>query len=244
MTCALPPQLEDRELLAYLDGEAGHQVIAHLERCPHCRERADRLARLQSRITSELYRIACPSPLELGEYHLGVLSRDQAAGVARHLAGCPHCSREVAQLEGYLGELAPDLAFSPLERIKVLVAELLRGAEGIGWSGGPALAPALVGVRGEEAGPWVYQAGEVQIAIEIQDDAAQPGRKMLLGLLTGMEPRGLVGHLWLAEQRVAEVPVDELGNLIVGNLVPGRYELILSGPEVEIHIRELEVGTG
>lgn len=248
MACASPPEPGDRELLMYIDGEAGQQVVAHLERCPHCREKARRLARLQGRLTARLYRLTCPSPMELGEYHLGVLPRDRAAAVARHLAECPHCSREVARLKGYLVELAPDLEPSPLEwvkeRVRVLVARLIGG----GPEGGllrrmkqAAMAPAYAGIRGGEEGPYLYEADDVQIAIEIQDDAERQDRKALLGLVTEIDTRELKAHLWQAEQLVTTVSVDDLGNFVVSNLVSGSYELILSGPEVEIHIQALEI---
>lgn len=241
MTCALPPELNDRELLVYLDNDAGQDVVAHVEQCPHCRERARRLARLQGRLTAELYRVSCPSPLELGEYHLGVLAADRKVALARHLAECPHCSREVVELKGYLGELSVDLEFSPLERIRVWVAEIAGGGEGAGRPGVSSLAPAFSGIRGEEEGPRVYLAGEVQIVIEIQDDATQRDRKILLGLVTGMDARDLVAHLWRGGERVTEAAVDEMGNLVIGNLAPGSYELILHGPGVEIQIPDLEV---
>jgi hypothetical protein len=242
MACVLPQELADRELLAYLDGEAGHQVVAHLEQCPHCRERAEQLAQLQGRMTAELYRIMCPSTMELGEYHLGLLPGDQSATVTRHLTECPHCSGEVAQLKGYMGELAGDLEFNLQEQIRVLVAQLVGSGEGRDRPGAPTLAPAFAGVRGGEEGPRLYQAGDAQIVIEVQDDASQPGRKALLGLIMGIETRELVGHLWLGDRPVAQAPVDELGNLAITNLAPDRYKLILKGPDLEIQIQDLDVG--
>jgi hypothetical protein len=247
MTCVSPPELNDRELLTYIDGEADHRVVAHLERCPYCRQKAHHLARLQDRLTARLYRFTCPSPVELGEYHVGLLPRDQAAAVARHLTECPHCTREVTQLRGYLAELATAMEPSPLERIKerarVLVARLVNGGWEAGLLGQPALAPAYAGVRGEEREPYLYQADEVQIAIEVQGDAERLDRKVILGLVIGTEPSGVEAHLWQADQHVAVVPVDELGNFVIPDLAPGSYELILSGPEIEIHIQDLQVGT-
>ena len=247
MPCVSPPELTDRELLTYIDGEADQQVVVHLERCPHCREKAYRLARFQHRLTAQLYRLTCPSSMELGEYDLGLLPRDQAAVVARHVADCPHCTREVAQLRDYLAEMAPALELGPLERVreqvKVLVARLVSGGPGGRPLKRPALAPAYAGVRGEEEGPYVCQAGDVQIAIEVQDDAERPGRKVILGLVIGTEAGVVKAHLWQAGQRVAAVPADELGNFCIPNLAPGTYELILSGPGVEIHVPELQVGT-
>jgi anti-sigma factor RsiW len=242
MTCISPPELDDGMLLLYLDGEADQMVAAHLEQCPHCRERAERLGRLQERMRAEMYRIDCPTSLELGEYHLGVLADAQARVVARHLKDCPFCSREVSQLKTYLGDLSGDLEFSLAEQVRVLVAKLVRAGGPAAPLGTPALAPAFAGLRGDEAGPRLYQAGEVQVDIEIQDDAARGDRKTLLGLVTGIDATGLVAHLWLADRHVEEAAVDELGNFFIPGLVPGSYELILSGPEVEVHIRDLDVG--
>jgi hypothetical protein len=146
-----------------------------------------------------------------------------------------------------MAELAPTLELSPLERVKeqvrVLVARLVSGGPGGGPLKLPALAPAYAGVRGEGEGPTVYQADDIQVAIEVQEDAERPGRKVILGLIIGTQAGGVKVHLWQADERVAEVPADELGNFIIPDLAPGSYELILSGPEVEIHIQELHVGT-
>lgn len=247
MACVSPPELKDWELLTYIDGEADQRVVAHVKRCAYCREKAHRLARLQDRLIAELYRLTCPSPEELGEYHLGILPRDQVAAVARHLAECPHCTREVAQLKDYLTEMAPTLELGPLEwvkeQVKVLVARLVSGGPGGRPLKRPALAPAYAGVRGEGEEPYLYQAGDVQIAIEVQDDTERPGRKVILGLIIGTEAGVVKAHLWQADQRVAAVPADELGNFVIPNLASGTYELILSGPEVEIHVPELQVGT-
>lgn len=240
MPCVSPPEPDDGELLAYVDGVASPDLVAHVDRCPHCRQRAARLARLQNRLTAGLYRMACPTTEELGEYHLGALSPDRAAAVARHLTECPHCPREVAQLKEYLAELASEVEFSPLERVRVLVAQLVFGEEGAAGVGRPA--PAYAGVRGEEEGPLLYRAADAQIALEVQDDAARRDRKLLLGLVTGLETRELEAHLWRGDERIITVPVDELGNFVIAGLVPGRYELILSGPAVEIHIQDLDVG--
>ena len=179
MTCVSPPELADRDLLAYIDGEAEDRVLAHLEGCPHCRERARRLARLQDRLTARLYRFDCPSPGELGEYHLGTLSGDQAAALAQHLDGCPRCAGEVAQLGGFLDDMAPDLELGSLERarerVRVLIAHLVSGGLGSSFLAQPALAPAYAGLRGEEGEPFIYEADQVQVVIEVHDDRITTG---------------------------------------------------------------------
>ncbi len=245
MACVSPPELDDRTLLVYIDDQASADIATHIERCSHCRERAHRLARLQGRITVQLYRIDCPSPFELGEYHLGLLPAAQMEAIGHHLDKCLHCRREVTQLEGYLADLEPTLEPGPLEqtveRIRVLVARLVSGRP----LGQAALSPAFASVRGGEQEPLIYEAGEVQVMIEIQEDADRPDHRMILGLVIGLDtPQELEAHLWAAGQRLATVPVDELGNFVLSNVICGSYELILSRPETDIHIQDLEIGTG
>ena len=248
MTCISSPALSDAQLLAYVDGEADPPVAAHIEHCPYCREQAGHLAHVQHRLTAQLFRITCPAPEELGEYHFGLLPQKQAADVGRHLAICPRCAQEIAQLEVYLSELAPALEFSRLERIeervRVLVARLVR--PGAGAQGGQSLlAPVPAGIRGEEAGPYIYQADGVQVALDVQTDTEQPERKEILGLITGLDdPQQLEVSVWQAGELHATAPVDELGNFVVAGLAPATYELIVSGPEVEIHIQEVRVEAG
>lgn len=247
MACVSSPEPDDQALLAYIDGEAGPEVQRHVEQCSHCQQRARQLAALQHRLTARLYRALCPTPHELGEHHLGILPPAQAEAVARHLADCPHCTREVDQLAEYLGKLAPSVETSLLERVRegvrVLVARLVSGGPEIPSVGQPALAPVYAGIRGEEREPCLYQANGIQVVIGIQADTEQPGSKAILGLVTGLDPSEVKAHLWRANRLVTTVPVDELGNFVISGLAPGSYELFLSGPEIEIHIQDLEIGT-
>ena len=248
MACVSPQELADRALLAYIDGEAEDEVIAHLEGCPHCRERTRRLAQLQDCLTAQLYRFDCPSPEALGEYHLGALPSDRAAAIAHHLDGCPHCAHEVVQLGDFLADLAPDLEISPLEqatgRARVLIARLASGLTDGLIMAPSQMASAYVGVRGEEREPFSYEADEIQVVVDIQEDPDQPGRKTATGLVIGVdEPRELEVHLWRDDQHLAVASVDETSNFFIPNLDPGGYELILSGPELEFHIQDLAVGT-
>ncbi len=245
MICVFPPEPDETQLLAYLDGDEAQEVAMHLERCPHCQARARQLASFQSRLAGRLYRAACPTSLDLGEYHLGMLSVDRAAAVARHVAVCPLCSQELAQLQGYLADLKPELDLSPVERARegarVLVARLTGGLAG-GFGLQPALAPAYAGLRGDDEAPTIYTAEDVQVVIEVQADADRADRRAVLGLVTGLaDPAKTEAHLWRESHRVATVPLDDLGCFVIGDLAPGEYVLILAGPEVEIHVQELQV---
>jgi anti-sigma factor ChrR (cupin superfamily) len=66
------------------------------------------MAKLENQLSKVLYRAFCPETLELGEYQLGMLSSKQANKIQTHLAECPHCRAELAQLKSFLKGLADD----------------------------------------------------------------------------------------------------------------------------------------
>jgi hypothetical protein len=239
MDCVSPPELDDRHLWSYVDGEADHETMLHLERCEHCGEKAKALAQLQVRVKSRLYRITCPSPLELGEYHLRILPSPQVLVIAQHVRECPHCEAEVAQLESYLSDLTVPTSY--LQKIKVLVAQLISQGGSDQKSGAPSMTPTLAGLRGEEDEPFIYQADNVRIMIEVQDDVEQMGLKTLLGLVTGLESNNFTIQVSQEGQVIATSSVDEIGNFMISHLEPSDYALILTGPNIEIHIQSLLV---
>jgi len=243
LTCSLPPEPDDARLLAFLDGQPDEPIAAHLRDCSYCRGRAQRLERMEVVLRSLLYRMSCPSPQELGEYHLGVLAGKQARAIGRHLAECPHCAREVAQLESFLGDLAPvhapSLAEQIVEQIDVLVARLAGGVSGLLPT--PQLAPVPAGVRGGGSGPAIYEAAGVRVYMTSQPAEDRGARRELLGLLTGVDAAGFGAYLWQGGRLVATALVDAGGNFVVHDLAPAPYELVLSGPGQEIYIERLEV---
>jgi anti-sigma factor ChrR (cupin superfamily) len=228
MDCVSPPELDDTCIWSYLDGEADLSVQAHVEQCPRCRQRAEQLAALQGRL----------------------MPAAQATAVTRHLAQCHHCTREIAQLQAFLTDLSPaqEPASEPgpleqmRERVRVLIAQLSSAASPFGTIERPGLAPALAGIRGQEQTACRYQAGGVEVVIGSQPDDERPGRRAILGLITGLESTGVVANLWQGNQQIATAAVDELDTFYIPDVPPGSYELILTGPEVEILIQDLEVG--
>jgi hypothetical protein len=239
MSCLFPPELTDRDLLAYVDGEAAGSVATHVAGCPYCRERAHGLARAQGRLAARLYRLTCPTPAELGEYYLAMLSRERSAWLAQHLLECPHCAREVAQLQGYLDELDTDVEPGVLERLRVLVARLVRGSAVGGGPHTPVLAPAYGGLRGAPGETATYEAEGVRITLQVQEGAAEQSRT-LLGLVTGIALSGLEARLWAGSELVGRTLVDELGNFALVAASPGRYALSLCSSQSEVRIPDLE----
>lgn len=234
MTCSLPPELDEIELMAYLEDAASDETRMHLAQCPHCRSRMKELNGLQTHLKRGLYRATCPTPVELGEYHLERLPAAAQQLIAGHLSDCPHCVRELDQLREYLQSLSADLQPSLLAEAQFVVGKLLgRDAWDDALVGA---APALAGVRGEGEPPRVYQAGELQVAIQSDDEPENPGRKSLLGVINSDALAGSRAYLWDAEELIAESTVSEANHFTFSDLAPGEYTLILSGPAEEIHL--------
>lgn len=235
MTCAAPPELEEGQLIAAVEGDAGASVSEHLAMCPHCRARAESLAALYGGLRARLYRLDCPPAEELSEYRLGILGEEALSHLGPHVAHCPHCRRELAQLDEYLDSLAAELEPSLGERVRVLIARLMRGG------GGPILGLAPAGVRGDDDGALVYEAGEFQLALEILPSANTPGHSEILGLVSGGDTAGMRVELLRDGLPAGGAEVDPAGNVVIDGLPPGTYELTLRGPGLEVQVRDLRI---
>jgi hypothetical protein len=188
---------------------------------------------IERNLSSFLYRITCPSPNDLGEYHLQMLSDEQTKVIRQHLSTCPHCTQELAQLKSYLAELAPDLDYTFQERVKIWVARQLPAF--------PANQSPAFALRGESEGPLMFEAGSYQLTLEIQDDPANPGFRTILGLVIDGEERLQKVELWQNGRPVQETTLDELGNFVFAGIQPGSYDLILSQLAAEVHVEGFTV---
>ena len=103
MECIEPGAIRDEELLAYLAGEHVRPLVKqHLARCQRCTSQLAAYKRIESTLTSKLYRFDCPPNQVLGEYQLGILSKELSAAVNNHLSICTLCKAEVATLAEFL----------------------------------------------------------------------------------------------------------------------------------------------
>ena len=244
MTCITSPAIHAAALLAWIDDNAPPEISVHLAQCDDCRARAAQLSRWQNELATQLYRTDCPAGFELGEYHLGLLDAQRLLVVQAHLAHCLHCAREVQTLQAYLKTLAPALkpAAQPTYQpsVTVWIAKLVDALAELGSGDEPA--PTFANLRGEGAEQLIYAVDDFQITIEVQTDTAQPDRRVMLGLVLGLEPgQTLVAHLWQANRQLTTTSVDELGNFVFAGLDSGQYELIFGSGELEIHLQALQV---
>ncbi len=193
---------------------------------------------IEKKLTSHLYRIDCPPSEDLGEYHLNMLTNKQTQAVRQHVALCPHCSQELAQLATYLADLAPELEYSLREKVQIWVAQLM--PSGFDAPLSPSVTPAMA-FRGETNAPLMYEAGEYQLNLEIQDDPAMPEHKSILGLLIGGDGSIFEAELWQNGRFIQQTTIDDLGNFVFTNIQSGTYDLILSQHIAEIHVKSFRI---
>ncbi len=239
MPCSDPPELNTADLLAALDGHAAPTVSAHLAHCAYCRHKLADIARLEQRLATQLYRVACPDTSELGEWQLGMLPESQARILEAHVAICPHCQAELATLTSFLQDVAPTIEPSLATRVRTLVATLVRGALDKG-PGLPLLAP--VGVRGGGPEPLVYEAGDLQIMLTAEPALSGiPDRRDLVGLVLGEIEQIERVVLIQNDDQIAEQPADAAGNFLLPDVAPGMYRLALHTAAYTVVIPDVQI---
>lgn len=226
--------LSDGQLLAYLDGLAAPEITQRIEQSEQLRRRAQALARFQTRLGGRLFRQTCPDAQTLGDYYVASLNRVETRRISQHIRGCPHCARELASFQLFLGQ--PPTQSGLGHQFKVWVAQLLKPPADLGN-----LQPALA-LRGGIPEPLVFGAEDgVEVALNVQVDAPTPGRKTIVGLIDTVENEQIFADLHQEGGYVTTARVDTSGNFMLEGLLPGTYELILRNATFLIHIQRFTI---
>jgi hypothetical protein len=207
-TCINPTEINEGDLMAYVEGTADQAVIEHVHRCPACARQAQELATLQATLTARLYRASCPTPDQLIAYQRGELRGNEKLTVAQHLRQCPHCARELAALAH---EEEEDV--NPGERFRTAIE--VRVAPGM-----------------SRTTAQVYRLCHVKVTVTQRLARANPGRWDLSGHvdLGGRGPESIDGttaELYRGEALVAIAAVSPRGQFTFRDLEPGEYYLSL-----------------
>jgi len=216
MKCITSPALDDSQIVSYIEGEADESVVAHIKDCPYCSEKVTQWTLLQNSLRKQLYRVTCPTSMELGDYHLKLLPDPQALIVAQHVRECPLCRREVAELEGFLGPQITDNGL--LRTAKVLIARLIGEENGF--------MPSPAALRGEVKGPLTLEADGIVIVLDIQQ--ADGGVVNILGQIAADDQDRWTGALVeLSQDGKLEfsTTVDDLGAFQAEGIMAGSKEL-------------------
>lgn len=231
MKCITSPALDDTQIISYVEGEADDVTVAHIKECPYCAERASQLTLFQNRLRARYYRSTCPTPMELGDYHLGLSPDSQKLVVAQHVRECPHCRRDLAELEEFLAE--PDVQPDLFHTAKVLFARLVDGGA----------TPAFGALRGESKGPLTFEADGVVITLDVQP--APNGQVSILGQLAADDQDEWTGAKVELQQAVSpqvSASLDDLGAFRFEEVQTGSIRftitslsgVVIQSPNIEI----------
>jgi hypothetical protein len=158
--CVAPKEMQDGDLLAFVEGEASATVRTHVARCLYCSQEAAALRQVDFLLVAAFERAECPeSDLLLG-YQTGMLSSAENKRVKRHVQDCRDCQGELAEL---MGESPP----SRLNRLTTAASQSLRevGKQVIGAVLLPTQPRPSLALRGENQQSAVYQAGSYRITL-------------------------------------------------------------------------------
>lgn len=236
--CATP--LTAIDLSMYLDGDADATVTAHVRRCVECQGRAQHLQQTQQGWQTLFHRHSCPPAQDLCDYAWALLPKPVMAQVAQHLQHCPHCTHEL--LNNYVTRAMPTTKPAPqpaantwwstgIDQLRILVSHITQP---------PA---ATYAVRGEtQAQTFLFQLDETAMlyATTSPDPQAADRRRLELQV-AGLPTEALEIQLWQEQQLLQTAWLDAGGDAVFANLAAGHYELILSAPQLKIHIPELAI---
>lgn len=213
MKCISSPALDDIDIARFVDGEAEQAVSAHMVECSFCRERARQWTFIQKGLRRQFYRVACPTPMDLGEYGLDLLTDPQRLVIAQHLRVCSFCRHEFAILEGFLEE--PDLGPGLFEKVNLLVARLISDQGDFAGA-----------LRGPDQGPLTFEANGIVIVLDIRH--TDSGHASLMGQIAAEDQDMWIDtpvELRKNPQAQISTQMDDLGAFRYESVMPGHYEL-------------------
>ena len=238
--CATP--LTTVDLSMYLDGDADATVLAHVRHCAECQRRAQRLQQTQQRWQTLFHRHSCPPSQELCDYAWELLPAADKERIEQHLHYCPHCTHELLNNYVMPTQAVPKPASQPagstwwatgIDQLRILVSHLTQPPT-------PAYAYA---VRGEEkTQTFRFQLDETaMLYATVVADPHSPDRRRLEIQVAGLPTEAMEIQLWQAQQLLQTARLDAAGDTVFDNLVAGHYELILSAPQLKIHIPQVAI---
>ncbi len=234
----------DEEMLSESERE-------HLEQCALCQRQLALYRRTNVLLSTKLYRLLCPSGVELSYYCLGMVSDESRIRIASHILGCPSCTDEVVEFRQLQAnfEAFPVTPYSVPKAVRRLFAtHVVQQAQPIMRNNAP-----------EKGWPRQYRAESIDLSLHLS--RTSNGEMMLLGIITTSNTKATVSafegskvDLYYApgplavDRQDAEtaVPllsteVDGGGNLILEPVPTGSFVMLLRLPEQEVVVEELTI---
>ena len=230
MECSFPPELDDEKLWTFVDGEADDETRYHLERCEYCNGKLKELMRQRDNVGLRVFRVYCPTSLELGEHYLHILPPNQSLVVAQHVRRCKHCQQELAQLDAFFSDTAVAASSSLLSQIRVLTAKMVND-----------MAPVL---RGEKKGPIIVEVEGIVITLDVQP--ASDGQISILGQVAAEDQDDWTdAHVELRYEGTAPqtTSLDDLGSFNF-ETIPGIIQITIKTKQgIIVQTQDIDITT-
>ena len=234
--CIAPHEIQEGDLLAYLEGAATPGVAAHMARCAFCMAEAAGLAGMDAILLAAHVRVACPAPDDLLMYQAGLLSRPAKRRVKQHLATCAACQADLARL-----------ALPVTASVQTPLVERLRQARAVIMATlqPPLFQPALA-LRGQEKRLRLFSAPPYQVLLNVIPPAYSGESWRVEGQLTLasgglLEPAARQADLLQADVVSSRDRLDAFGFFAFDNLLPHTDDLHLTLPHADLLIETTEV---
>lgn len=225
--------LKDWELDMLLGGDGTPEMEAALAGNPENQARLHQLQKDDKTLFAHLFRTECPTPLELGEWHLNLVDANRAQAIRSHLDICPHCEEELAAITAVVSK--PLFQDAPAMRGRSLLKRIIMKLEALvgDAAGQMAFAPAM---RGNS---WsvCYAGGDYLLSLTRQQTIS--GGALIGSILAN----DLTGHATLKQGRsvVYETQLTESATFSFDDITPGFYELVIATPDAELIVPELHI---
>lgn len=236
--CVAPEEVQDGDLLAFIEGQASPAVRAHVARCAYCAQEAAALTRVGFMLAAAFDRAECPeSDLLLG-YQAGLLTTAENKRLKRHIKTCRDCQAELAE---FMDKPLPSTRNQPATTLSQSLREIGKQViEAVLLPNRPLPSLAL---RGESRQRAEYQAGSYQVILAsvppISGNKLWQVEGQLMGDLSG-EMSGRVS-LRRGEEPIASDNLDEFGFFALEQVPPGSYTLQIELPSALISLADLTI---
>ncbi|MBN1579577.1 MAG: hypothetical protein JXA89_02655 [Anaerolineae bacterium] len=234
MNCIAPGEIQEGDLLAYIEGNASQSIKDHIARCPFCAGEAEALAQSDFALAAALYRADCPDTETLLQYQVGILPVHERRQIVQHIQKCPFCAKEVQRL-------------SALDEPRHSIWEEMRRAARIVVEAVQADLPSYLAVAAHrgEIDQRLYRTDRYDIVAgsERSGEIWCLRGRITCGGLTATELDGCAVRLVQQDKIIAKQTVDALGYFFFQNLDAGQYNLWVETPEDDIVVHTISVGT-
>ncbi len=235
--CINPNEIEDGDLLDWLDGLASEETAVHIENCAHCQAEAESIRAFTGLMDDSLARSTCPDSETLMFFNNQMLDANEVATVQTHLQTCTHCQAEMRQFTAVSPQTVDATSHSLWDTLVEKGQQILRAALL------PQVASATA-VRGQQKETLSYAVDKYAIKLVQQASNAIDDEWQLEGrILMPDDPIALIEgqvKLWQADAVLAEEQIDEFGYFQFSKLHKGSYTIEVQLNEKSIILESID----